>query len=642
MVRHPAHTRRVSDQVPIPPHPPPVAPSCEEAGEVRGPGISRNFALIGLLSLLLLAILAFVLTNSPSRVPSEDVQQAQRALVDQQPLERARVLHALAVTPEEQQLAQNAVRIADQAVDLAFDMALRTASQQSADPETAETLGIHRRIQAANTQISAVQDRLKQLTAQAGNGRDDFTQQIELARAEATLDQDELDDANEDLSRAGGDRRSNLQRLLAEHDAAEHQSGTLRDAAGSGSAAGSGGATGPIVSPWSLVAKWNRWNELRAEHSQFRQVEVDAVTAADALARSHEDLQARVRQDRSPGGLQGQPAGLTLAALRSRSIDEKNLTDLDKRVQDFHELAAIYGQWDWLVRVRERASLHDVIWSALLIVSAVLIGYLANRWFDHLFGRIALERKQQLALQTVVRFAVRALALLAILLAMFGSPYQLSTIVGLVGAGLTVTLKDVILSFLGWFVLMGRGGIRIGDWVEINGVRGEVAEIGLWRTVLLENTPEGGRPTGRQAAFLNSFALEGHYFNYSTSGQWLWDELIVFVPPQLDPYALIDQIQAILAKETAGNAAQAEQDWNRATRRFGVKPLSAAPEVSMGATDHGVQVIVRYVTQAPERAHVRARLNHAMVDLLHESTAAMAAVTDAAPAKTRLSEAAAV
>jgi hypothetical protein len=414
--------------------------------------------------------------------------------------------------------------------------------------------------------------------------------------------------------------------VLAEHDAAEHQGGTLRDASSPSRAAGSGSATGPSVSSWSLVAKWNRWNALRAEHSQFRQAEGDAVSAATTLAQSHGALLAQVRQDQAQGGA----AGLTLATLRRRTVDEKNLSDLDKRVEDFHQLAAIYGRWDSLVRVRQLASLHDVIWSVLLIVSTVLIAFLANRWFDHVFAQIALERKQQLAVRSVVRFAVRALALAAILLALFGSPYQLSTIVGLVGAGLTVTLKDVILSFLGWFVLMGRSGIRVGDWVEINGVRGEVAEIGLWRTVLLENTPEGGRPTGRQAAFLNSFALEGHYFNFSTSGQWLWDELIVFVPPQLDPYALVDQIQAILAKETAGNAAQAEQDWNRATRRFGVTPLSAAPEVSMGATDHGVQVIVRYVTQAPERAHVRARLNHAMVELLHERTAATAAATDAA------------
>src|SRR5205814_1267265 len=81
--------------------------------------------------------------------------------------------------------------------------------------------------------------------------------------------------------------------------------------------------------------------------------------------------------------------------------------------------------------------------------------------------------------------------------------------------------------FIGWFVLMGRNGIRLGDWVEINGVTGEVIELGMFHTVLLEtgNWTDSGHPTGRRVTFTNGFAIEGHYFNFSTSGQWLWDEI---------------------------------------------------------------------------------------------------------------------
>ena len=82
--------------------------------------------------------------------------------------------------------------------------------------------------------------------------------------------------------------------------------------------------------------------------------------------------------------------------------------------------------------------------------------------------------------------AVQLAAAAAILLLIFGPPTQLSTIIGLATAGLTVVLKDFIVAFFGWFVLMGRNGMRLGDWVEINGVSGEVIEIGLLQTVLLE------------------------------------------------------------------------------------------------------------------------------------------------------------
>ena len=71
--------------------------------------------------------------------------------------------------------------------------------------------------------------------------------------------------------------------------------------------------------------------------------------------------------------------------------------------------------------------------------------------------------------------------------------------------------------------------MRVGDWVEIQGVGGEVIEVGIFNTVLLEmgNWTNTGHPTGRRVSFMNGYAVDGHYFNFSTAGQWLWDELQV-------------------------------------------------------------------------------------------------------------------
>ena len=119
-------------------------------------------------------------------------------------------------------------------------------------------------------------------------------------------------------------------------------------------------------------------------------------------------------------------------------------------------------------------------------------------------------------------------------------PSNFATVLALAGAGLTVAMKDFIVGFFGWFVLMGKDGIRPGDWVEINGVGGEVLKVGLLHTVILEtgNWTDAGHPTGRKVSFVNSFAIEGHYFNFSTSGQWLWDEIEVQIPESAEPYAI--------------------------------------------------------------------------------------------------------
>jgi small-conductance mechanosensitive channel len=206
-----------------------------------------------------------------------------------------------------------------------------------------------------------------------------------------------------------------------------------------------------------------------------------------------------------------------------------------------------------------------------------------------------------------------------ILFVIFGMPSQTTTILGLAGAGLTVAMKDFIVAFFGWFVLMGKNGIRVGDWVEINGVGGEVVEVGLLKTVLLEtgSWTDSGHPTGRRVSFVNSFAIEGHFFNFSTSGQWMWDELRVLIPAAQDPYPVIDGIQKLVENETQANAKSAEEEWQRATTRYRVQAFSAVPGINVVPTGGGIEVRVRYITRAYERHETRKRLYEAVVELMH-------------------------
>lgn len=565
--------------------------------------------------------------------------------IDQQKLATARRLASLTATTQEHALAENAVRAADAELDLAFAMALRDASTEAA-PETQETREARQRIEQTTAQVKADQESIKQLTAQTatakGADQGGLRQQIELAQAELALDQDALADANQDLARAGGDPYSSIQRLWKEHEDSEHASGAAASSAG-----------GSITfSSNSLVARWRSWNALRAMQSELAVAERDAARGAAALAREHDALEQRVANEQTnkqtvageaatvPGGgsaagapAKPQDAKAALSLLHQLSQNEKDLAVLDQRVQDLQDLSTAYSQWQASVAARRRAALHEMLKSALWIILAILFVFLASRLIEHSFTEARLERKQLATLRGVVRFTIEALAVLVVLLVVFGAPTQMSTVLGLAGAGLTVALKDFVVSFFGWFVLMGPNGIRVGDWVEINEVRGEVVEIGLLRTILLEtgNWTEPGHPTGRKVSFLNTFAVEGYYFNFTTTGQWLWDEITLLIPWGSDPYPVTDKIYEIVAKETERNVQLAEQEWQRVTRRYGVKSLPAKPTVNVRSTEQGVEVTVRYITRASERPELRSRLNHAAVKLIHGGKAEPSA-TDVAPA----------
>jgi small-conductance mechanosensitive channel len=604
----------------------------------------RGLKLIVLLALAAGGAVGLILTggspNSPQPGKSPPAQQAVSQLIDQKLFETARRLSALATTPEEQQRAQEALHIADRELDLEFASALQATSQWSG-PETPEVRAIRERIRNIAAGIQAQRQEVDQLAEAAkkakGERRDELEQQLEVSQAELNFYKESLGDAKDDLIRAGGDPHSRIQQLVEEHEAASHAADSLKLPPLSSAVPGS--------SRGSLLAQWSEWKAIRQKENEILQAQEEAYQAAAEDAKAHDALERQVQGEQaqnkdltakgspsaSPpahakpaaaGGVRTNPGrtpAATVSLLKHFSNDRKALAILGKRIQDLDELGSVYGRWGGLVAMNARRALHGIIASALWIVLMLLLVFVINRTGERFFARLSLEPKQRATLVAVTRISVQVVAVILILIVLFGPPNQLSTVLGLAGAGLTVVLKDFIVSFLGWFVLMGRQGIRVGDWVEINGVHGEVIEITLLRTVLLEtgNWTEAGQPTGRQVAFLNQYAIDGYYFNFTTSGQWLWDSVQVLIPVGQDPYPLVEKVRKIVAKETESDTHLAEQEWQRVSRRYGVRSFSAEPSVNVKPTDTGVVVIVRYITRAEDRTETRYRLNSALVKLLH-------------------------
>jgi hypothetical protein len=112
--------------------------------------------------------------------------------------------------------------------------------------------------------------------------------------------------------------------------------------------------------------------------------------------------------------------------------------------------------------------------------------------------------------------------------------------------------------------------------------------------------------------------MEQHYFNFSTSGQWLWDELRLTLPSAGDPYQTAQQIREIVDRETQADATQAAKDWQRVTRQYGAREFSAGPAVNLRPGVNGLEVVVRYITHAPERNIVKSKLFQEIVELLRK------------------------
>ena len=535
-------------------------------------------------------------------------------IVDQRPWQTATTLAALAQSAEETELAREAERLAGHEVDQAFSQSLRQASLDR--PKLSrKALELQQRITELEKMIKSDEAHITSLsasgttTAVASNAGE-----LEVAKAQLGLDQNELNDLREELARETGDQRIKLQQELRTRQAAIKQ---YNDSVSKGFGQNAVASAEQYKTLAQQLATWRSLKsrkELVAQAEQLAKADIAALTDDQARLRAEpaSDSEKTARESSSD----------RIDRLQQMAVRQNIQTILNDRLETQQQLAALYGRWGEQVAIQRKIVVHLILRSVALIAAICLLTIAAGWALQFALGKMVRDPRQKQTLSTVLRLGTQVVGLLLVLLAIFGVPRQMTTIIGLVTAGLTVVFQDFILAFCGWFVLMGPNGIRVRDWVEIDGVVGEVVELGLFRTWLLEtgNWTAHGHPTGRKVSFLNGYAIRGKYFNFSTVGQWMWDEIKVTIPAGADIHPLIKKIYEAFVKATEENAKMAEAEWKRVTHEEGSPQFSAMPSVNLRPAGTGIDVVIRYITRAGVRVDTRNRLYAMILELMQGDT----------------------
>jgi small-conductance mechanosensitive channel len=539
-------------------------------------------------------------------------------IVDQRPWQTAAALAALAQSAEERKFARDAERIADHEVDQAFSQSLRQASL--AKPTlSGKALALQKRVDELQETIKNDEARIAALTTAAGSkaaATAANASDLEIAKAQLGLDQAELADSMEDLARESGDQRVKLQQELAARQAAmkQYKENASQDEGQTAVASAEQYKTfAQQLSTWRSLR--NR-KQLLAQAQQLAQADVAALTGDEERMKG----EAAALAAKAPG----ESAGERMERLQRLSAQQSILGILHDRLGAQQELVGLYGRWGEQVGLQQKIVIHLILQSLAWLAAICIVVIFAGWALELGLERMVRDARQRQTLKTVLNLGTQLIGLLLILLVIFGVPRQTPTILGLVTAGLTVVFQDFILAFCGWFVLMGPNGVRVRDWVEIDGVGGEVVQLGLFRTWLLEtgNWTAHGHPTGRRVSFLNGYAIRGKYFNFSTVGQWMWDEIKVSIPPGTSIHPLLKRIYEATVKITEADAKMAEAEWKRVTHEQGSPQFSAMPSVNLRPAGAGVDIVIRYITRAGVRVETRNQLFELIVDLMQGGSSA--------------------
>jgi small-conductance mechanosensitive channel len=279
--------------------------------------------------------------------------------------------------------------------------------------------------------------------------------------------------------------------------------------------------------------------------------------------------------------------------------------------------------WKDVVRAEYKADLRNlaVRLGALATVLVVVLAF-SELWRRAIFRYVhdAKRRYQFLLLRRIVLWFLIAMIVAFAFSSELGS---LATFAGLLTAGVAVALQNVILSVVGYFLLIGKYGIRVGDRVQIAGVTGEVVEIGLVRLHLMEwgGVGSDSQPTGRVVAFSNSVVFQptGCVFKQIPGTNYVWHEITLTLAPESDFRAVEERLVSAVESVYSEYRESIEKQRKHLEKTIG--PMAAGslnPQSRLRLTKAGLEVVIRYPLELERASELDDRITREVLDVIEQ------------------------
>jgi small-conductance mechanosensitive channel len=378
----------------------------------------------------------------------------------------------------------------------------------------------------------------------------------------------------------------------------------------------------PHVSAW--IAQREKLDKIDHRIKETAELGRSVARAADALRLNAVAIYGSARALAGEGGAEG---GASPSALEARKLKFETLLSREKLLAaallPMRETSLLLDRYqanlrDWRQDADERgdeqlyAGLTSAVGLAIVLGMVLAVGAI---WRRIAFRYVADTRRRGQILQ-VRNAAVGVLMAIVLAFEFVSETGSIATVIGLGTAGIAVALQDVILSIAGYFRIGGRFGIRVGDWLELQGVRGEVIDIALTKLTMVELAGQGleREPTGRLLVLPNSVVFREKFANRAYGTNLGWDEIELTVSPdcdyQLAEKRLLEAVEQVFSRyRDAARSGSREME-----RRFNLQLEPPRPQSRLRIASDAIRLSVRYPVDVRMRAEVTDEISRRLLE----------------------------
>jgi small-conductance mechanosensitive channel len=275
-------------------------------------------------------------------------------------------------------------------------------------------------------------------------------------------------------------------------------------------------------------------------------------------------------------------------------------------------------------------------------LALTVIYFLLEVLFEELVTKRIKESKTRYSLRKVISVLSIATFALAFVSIWIVEAQSILIAFGLVGAGVAIALQDIFKNFIGGIMIFINGIYRVGDRIEINQKFGDVIDIGLFYTTLMETREwvAGDQVTGRLTIVPNGAVLAGTVQNYTRDFDFIWDEISIPITYDSDWNEANAKILDIVRKETKEIKENAEKTIVEIEGKYYFTKRSLEPAIFLTLTDNWITFDIRYMAEVRHRRALHDKLSRMILAEIEKSekikiASATLNITDFPPVKLR-------
>lgn len=239
--------------------------------------------------------------------------------------------------------------------------------------------------------------------------------------------------------------------------------------------------------------------------------------------------------------------------------------------------------------------LHFALWTCLILFVSWILRKSINKKVTDNATRYRVKK--------IISLVSYALIILLTIVSFTGKVQYFTVSIGLISAGIAFALQEVILSTAGWFAIFSTNIYKPGDRIEINGVKGDVIDIGVTKTTLMEigEWVNSDNYSGRIVQISNAFIFKGSVHNYSSDFPFVWDEINLPIKYDSD-ISLAKEIILTEAENSLTTYAEfAKKHWQHMVQKYMIEDAIITPTLTLKLTDNWIEFNLRYIVDYKKR-----------------------------------------